>query len=95
MAIAAPPPETRELFCRHGLKYYARIRSSRVRAVFAEAQKQRELLQGARPVTKSGRVLRTELILAARMAAQSCHIMRWQEGNRQSPEVWPSAVFAI
>ncbi len=77
--IAAPPPEARELFCRHGLKYYARIRASRVRAALAKVQKQRTLLNGARPTTPSGQVLKTELDLAARMAAQSCRIMLWQQ----------------
>ena len=77
--IAAPRPETRELFCRSGLKYYARIPEKNIRAALAEVQKQRKALRHARPATKAAGVLRTELDLAARMAAQSCKIMLWQQ----------------
>jgi len=77
--IAAPRPETRELFCRSGLKYYARIPEKNIRAALAEVQKQRKVLRHARPATKAAGVLRTELDLAARMAAQSCKIMLWQQ----------------
>ena len=77
--IAAPPPETRELFCRSGLKYYARIPEKRIRTALAAVEKQRTVLGKARPTSKVGEVLRAELDLAARMAAQSCHIMLWQQ----------------
>jgi len=77
--IAAPPPEMRELFCRHGLKNYARIRANRIRAALAEVERQQARLRASRPVSKSGRILRAELELAARMATQSCHIMLWQQ----------------
>lgn len=77
--IAAPPPETRELFCRSGLKYYARINSKNVRAALAEVQKQRALLATAKPSSRYGDILKLELDLAARMAAESCHIMVWQQ----------------
>lgn len=77
--IAAPPPETRELFCRSGLKYYARIPGGRIRSALSELERQRKILNAARPASRSGRLLQTELDLAARMAAQSCHIMLWQQ----------------
>jgi len=77
--IAAPPPETRELFCRSGLKYYARIPEKNVRAALAEVEKQRAVLRNAKPSAPSADLLRTELDLAARMAAQSCKIMLWQQ----------------
>lgn len=77
--IAAPPPATRELFCRSGLKYYARIKGKNIRAALAEVEKQREILRRAQPATQAGRTLQLELDLAARMAAQSCHIMLWQQ----------------
>jgi hypothetical protein len=77
--IAAPPPETRELFCRSGLKYYARIPAKRIRAALTELEQQRKVLGIAKPASRSGRLLQTELELAARMAAQSCHIMLWQQ----------------
>ena len=77
--IAAPRPETRELFCRSGLKYYARIAEKNIRAALAEVEKQRAVLRRARPSTKAAGILRTELDLAARMAAQSCKIMLWQQ----------------
>ncbi len=37
--IAAPPPERRELFCRNGLKYYARIPAQKIRAVLREIER--------------------------------------------------------
>lgn len=77
--IAAPPPETRELFCRSGLKYYARIPEPKIRAALAELEKQRALANRAKPTNRAGRVLQIELDLAARMAAESCHIMLWQQ----------------
>ncbi|MBC8095529.1 MAG: family 20 glycosylhydrolase [Akkermansiaceae bacterium] len=77
--IAAPPPETRELFCRSGLKYYARIKAKNVRAALAEVEKQRAILAKANPASNTGRVLQRELDLVARMAAQSCQIMLWQQ----------------
>jgi hexosaminidase len=77
--IAAPPPDTRELFCRSGLKYYARIPEKNVRAALAEVEKLRMVLRNAKPSAPSADLLRTELDLAARMAAQSCKIMLWQQ----------------
>ncbi len=77
--IAAPPPELRELFCRHGLKHYARIPARRIRAALAEVEKWRAVLRRARPATDAGKVLRLELDLACRMAAESCHYMLWQQ----------------
>ena len=43
--IAAPPPEWRELFCRNGLKYYARIAEKAVRAALAEVEMQRAVIR--------------------------------------------------
>ena len=40
---------------------------------------ERAALYRARPGTRSGQILLTELDLAARMAAQSCKIMLWQQ----------------
>jgi hypothetical protein len=77
--IAAPPPETRELFCRSGLKYYARIPEKNIRAALAEVEQQRARLRRAQPATPVAGVLRAELDLAARMAAQSCKLMLWQQ----------------
>lgn len=77
--IAAPPPETRELFCRSGLKYYARIKARNIRAAVAEVEKQRAKLRWAQPASQTGKLLQAELDLAARMAAQSCRIMLWQQ----------------
>ena len=77
--IAAPEPHTRELFCRSGLKYYARIPALKIRAALAEVEKQRALMERGKPRTPAAQLLRTELDLAARMAAQSCHIKLWQQ----------------
>lgn len=77
--IAAPVPKTRELACRDGLKYYARIPQKNIRAARAEVEKQRSVLKSAKPTTPTGRLLARELDLAARMALQSCDIMLWQQ----------------
>ncbi|HWY76632.1 MAG TPA: beta-N-acetylhexosaminidase, partial [Verrucomicrobiae bacterium] len=77
--IAAPPPELRELFCRDGLKYYARIPARNVRAALEEIEAQRSILHGSRPGTRLAEALAAELDLAARMAAQSCKYMLWQQ----------------
>ena len=77
--IAAPPPETRELFCRSGLKYYARIPKARIMAALTEIRMQRAQLNRGKPANRSAVILLRELDLAARMAAQSCHFMLWQQ----------------
>jgi len=77
--IAAPPPKQRELVCRDGLKYYARIPEKKIRAALGEVEAQRRILSAARPSTADGELLSLELDLAARMAAESCHIMLWQQ----------------
>jgi hexosaminidase len=77
--IAAPPPKLRELFCRDGLKYYARIPGQNIRAALEEVELQRSVLQRARPELPEAEALTGELDLAARMAAQSCKYMLWQQ----------------
>ena len=77
--IAAPAPQTRELACRDGLKYYARIRGRNIRAAEAAIAQQRKLLQRAEPETRAAKALASELDLAARMATESCRIMLWQQ----------------
>ena len=77
--IAAPLPRTRELMCRDGLKYYARIPGRRIRAAWDELEKQRAVLSRARPSSAAGEILAQELELASRMARESCRIMLWQQ----------------
>ena len=77
--IAAPPPELRELFCRDGLKYYARISTRNVHAALEEIEAQRSNLHRASPEPRSAQLLAGELDMAARMAAQSCKYMLWQQ----------------
>jgi hypothetical protein len=77
--IAAPPPRLRELFCRDGLKYYARVPARNIQAALDEVEAQRAVLRRARPCSSSGSALLGELDLAARMAAQSCKFMLWQQ----------------
>jgi hypothetical protein len=77
--IAAPKEGSRELFCRNGKKWAAQIPAARIRAALREIERQRAKLRRARPATPSGRVHRQELDLAARMAAESCHYMLWQQ----------------
>ena len=77
--IAAPPPEQRELFCRNGLKHHARIPGKNIRAALKEIEKQRAILKHAG--TPKAKILLLELDLAARMAAQSCQFMLWQQAR--------------
>ncbi|HEY1490336.1 MAG TPA: family 20 glycosylhydrolase [Verrucomicrobiae bacterium] len=77
--IAAPRPGDRELFCRNGLKWFARIPAKKILAALTEIQKQRTILSRARPDSESGQILAAELDLAARMAEQSCKFMLWQQ----------------
>jgi hexosaminidase len=77
--IAAPPTSDRELFCRNGLKYYSRIPKRHVLSALKEIESNRELLAKGTPSTPKGKLLQTELDLAARMAAQSCKFMLWQK----------------
>jgi hypothetical protein len=81
--IAAQKPEERELFCRNGLKWFARIPPKNIRATLKEIDKQLAVLdksggqRTARPTPST--ILVSELKLAARMAAQSCKFMLWQQ----------------
>ena len=89
--IAAPKPEDRELFCRNGLKWFAKIPSANIRATLRVIEKQRTVLRrtASRRPDMGRSVLSThragaghsivELDLAARMAAESCHFMLWQQ----------------
>jgi hypothetical protein len=91
--ITAPRLEDRELFCRNGLKWFSKIPSKKIRATLKEIEKQRAVLKpvrsaGLRPGTKGfgietrrvgNRRSILELDLAARMAAQSCKFMLWQQ----------------
>jgi hexosaminidase len=77
--IAAPRPEDRELFCRNGSKWFAKIPKRKVLATLAEIERRRNVLSLAKPASDSGKTLVRELDLAARMAAQSCKFMLWQQ----------------
>ena len=84
--IAAPKPADRELFCRNGLKWFAKIPKKKIEAALNEIETQRIASRHAIPASTSGKILAQELDLAARMAAESCHFMLWQQaaaaGNR-------------
>jgi hypothetical protein len=77
--IAAPKPAERELFCRNGLKWFAKIPAKKIVAALREIQKQRATLLRAEPASASGKLLLRELDLTARMAEQSCQFMLWQQ----------------
>jgi hypothetical protein len=89
--IAAPKPEDRELFCRNGLKWFAKVPKRKILSTLKEIQKQRAVLQRAKPTSDSGKILMRELDLAAQMAAQSCKFMFWQQlvvvGNKSAAKV--------
>jgi len=79
--IAAPKPEERELFCRDGLNWFARIPVKNIRAALKEIEKQRAKMSWGRcqAVPPNTQILGLELNLAARMAVQSCKFMLWQQ----------------
>ncbi len=77
--IAAPVPKARELFCRDGLKYYARIPGKNIRMALDEVERQRRVLYASRTLNHRGELLAAELDMAARMAVESCQIMLWQQ----------------
>ncbi|MDR3455828.1 MAG: family 20 glycosylhydrolase [Verrucomicrobiae bacterium] len=77
--IAAPKPADRELFCRNGLKWFAKIPAKNIQATLDEIEAQRSVLAHAKPRSGLGKILANELDLAARMAAQSCKFMLWQQ----------------
>ena len=91
--LAAPKPAEQELFCRNGLKWFAKIPQRKILAALKEIQKQRAILQrnaehrlGTNHAKQSTRragarrsILVTDLDLAARMAEQSCKFMLWQQ----------------
>jgi hexosaminidase len=77
--IAAPVPASRELFCRDGLKYYARISERNIRAALDTVEVQIAKMSLTTPESSSGINFAMELNLAARMAVESCKIMLWQQ----------------
>ncbi|HEY3932828.1 MAG TPA: family 20 glycosylhydrolase [Verrucomicrobiae bacterium] len=80
--IAAPKPEDRELFCRNGLKWFAKISAKKNHAALKEIKKQIVVLKdlGRRhAIPPKVQILALELDLAARMAAQSGKFMLWQK----------------
>jgi hexosaminidase len=93
--IAAPKLEERELFCRNGLKWFAKIPAKKILAALKEIQKQRMVLSRAKPKSDSGKILARELDLAARMAAESCKFMLWQQaiagGKKSEAKKWARA----
>jgi hypothetical protein len=77
--VAAPKPTDRELFCRNGLKWAAEIPKQKILAALKDIETQRKVLHAAKPDSAAGKILFRELDLAARMAAESCHYMLWQQ----------------
>lgn len=95
--VAAPPPETHELACRDGLKLFARIPGKNVRKALEAVESERARLYRSKPATARGEMLAAELDMAARMAAQSCHFMLWQQAvaDNRSAEARRMAKAAI
>jgi hypothetical protein len=77
--IAAPKPQERELFCRNGLKWFAKIPQKKILETLKDIQKQRAVIRRGKCASDSGILLAVELDLAARMAEQSCTFMLWQQ----------------
>jgi len=77
--IAAPQPEERELFCRNGRVWFTKIPRNRILDALQAIEKQRARIRRGRWNSDQGLLLAVELDLAARMAAQSCKFMLWQQ----------------
>lgn len=82
--VAAYPAARRELFCRNGPKWFSKIPAPKIRAALREIDRQIEMIRSAKADRQVGsangkKVLTRELELAARMAAESCHFMLWQQ----------------
>ncbi|MFO1477026.1 MAG: family 20 glycosylhydrolase, partial [Verrucomicrobiota bacterium] len=80
--LAAPTPESRELFCHEGLSNFLHITPRNLRRTLRELERQRRVLAGSKPRGSRARLLRQELDLAARMAVLSCRYMQWQQAVR-------------
>jgi hypothetical protein len=83
-AIAAPLAGERELFCRNGLKWFKKIPGASIRAALKEIEEQCAIVKdvGRRvAVPPESKLALLELDLAARMAAQSCKFMLWQQAQ--------------
>ena len=78
-ALAAPPPSHNEIWCKDGLKFYAKLARKNLEAALEEIEHQRTKLNQGEPATASGLLFHRELDLAARMAAESCRYMLWQQ----------------
>jgi hypothetical protein len=83
-ALAAPAPAAREIWCKDGLKFYARIDRKRLNAALSEIEEQISALRKGTPAGAEAKVLAQELDLAARMAAESCRYMLWQQSTGAS-----------
>jgi hypothetical protein len=78
-ALAAPSPVAGEIWCKDGLKFYARIDRKHLKLALSEIEEQISALRKGSPAGSEAKVLAEELDLAARMAAESCRYMLWQQ----------------
>jgi hypothetical protein len=88
--IAAPPVDERELFCRNGLKWFKKITAANIRATLKGIERQRAVVKNVgrrHAVPAKSKLALLELDLAARMAAQSCKFMLWQQALAQGGRV--------
>jgi len=90
--VAAPKPADRELFCRNGLKWAAKIPERKILAALKEIKRQRAVLNAAKPDPATGKILLREMDLAARMAMASCHYMLWQQAVAAGKKSVPKAL---
>jgi len=77
--IAAPRPEDREIFCREGLRLYARISRDCIQDALRAIEEQRSILARIKLSHRRAEMFRLELDLAALMSEESCRIMLWQQ----------------
>ena len=93
-AIAAPVPQTRELMCRDGLKYYARIPEKNIRAAQDEVEAQRAVLRARAPANARREDPRARNWTWRRAwrcsrAGSCCGSRRWSAAEMRRPGDWP------
>lgn len=78
-ALAAPTPSMGEMWCKDGLKYYTQIDTKKLTTALEQIEKYRATIARNSPASGEPSLLAEELELAARMAAESCRYMLWQQ----------------
>jgi hexosaminidase len=91
-ALAAPLPSMGEMWCPDGLKHYARIDPRNLAAALGEIEIQVAKIARSKPDRPKAVSLTKELLLAGRMAAESCRYMIWQQAMSREKTARANAI---